>query len=237
MKKQIGVILILGIGLSLFGYGVFMGRWSEQKQRKREQFIEEKFLSQYWDGEKVGEGKREKNVIEEKRERFLEEHLYGEWRVLEKVTKDYESSYMLTEMGKKEWKAIGRIEYQKEWVRYPLEKGQASFSNPRDMWIFGLYGGFTWGENPIYSMNVLHSDVLNLRNLNERGYSYQVKRSSIEAEKLIHVTYSLRTPQGGSEYLNYQKEYFGSSIYIDSNEFNFIYVEFCGLWKMKRVSN
>lgn len=230
VKKGI-YLLILGMGFSLFWCGFWIGK----EERKGKEWIEDGVLPQNRNWKKIREGERFSIFMEEKKEEFLEEHLYGQWRFLERVAKDRNKDYALSENGEKELKKMVILEYQKEWVRHPLKEGQTSFSNPKDMWIFGLYGGFSWGKLPTYTMTEMGSNQISLRNLKEEKKPYQVRVFDIGAENFMHVTYSFRTLQGGSEYLNYQEEYFGSNIYIDPNDTENIYVEFCGLWRMVRV--
>ena len=185
--------------------------------------------------QKIREGERYAVLMEEKKEEFLEEHLYGQWRFLEKVEEDRLKSNTLSEIGERELKEMVILEYHKEWIWYPLKNGQTSFSNSKDMWIFGLYGGFSWGKLPTYTMKKMSTNQVTLRNLKEEGISYQIRILDIEIENFIYVTYSFRTLRGGSEYLNYKEEYFGNHIYIDPTDTKSIYVEFCGLWKMERI--
>ena len=155
--------------------------------------------------------------MEEKKEKFLEEHLYGKWRFLEVVRGDILSDYTLSKNGQEELKEMVILEYQKEWVKHPLKKGQNSFSDPRDMWIFALEGGISWGKLPTYTVE-------------------KVKKN------LFYVTYSFPSLQGGSKYLILDREdfpfegkNFWNDIYIDPDDTESIYVKFGVFWKLTRI--
>ena len=98
-----------------------------------------------------------------------------------------------------------------------IEKGQNSFSAPRDMWIFALEGGISWGKLPTYTVE-------------------KVKKN------LFYVTYSFPSLQGGSKYLILDREdfpfegkNFWNDIYIDPDDTESIYVKFGVFWKLTRI--
>ena len=66
--------------------------------------------------QKIREGERYAVLMEEKKEEFLEEHLYGQWRFLEKVEEDRSKSNTLSEIGERELKEMVILEYHKEWI-------------------------------------------------------------------------------------------------------------------------
>lgn len=232
-------LIVLGISILVCGIWVGKSRMKKQPERPDGSAI----VMRYWNSKKEGEGKREYDVIKEKQERFLEEHLYGQWRFSEQIVeakvKDiYDSEiYNFTKEGIQELKEMVLVEYQKDWVKYPLKEGQQSFRHPKDMWLYGVYGGFTWGKEPIYSLEKKDNNYVFLRNIANRYDPYSYGAYIPKMEHWIQVTYTVRTLEGGSEYLGYQNDYFGSHIYIDPEDTETIYIDFCGLWKMKRNPN
>ena len=133
MKKRI-FVLLLGMSISLFYCGFCVGMIEGKGQ------LEKGFFPQSVNWQKVREGKRYLDLMEEKKEKFLEEHLYGKWRFLEVVRRDILSDYTLSKNGQEELKEVVILECQKEWVKHPLKKGKILFL------LQGICGFLHWRE-------------------------------------------------------------------------------------------
>ncbi len=228
MKKRI-FVLVLGVSISLFYCGFCIGIIEGKGQ------VEKGFFPQSVNRQKIKEGERYLVFMEEKKKEFLEDHLYGQWRFLEKVASGYDEEYGLTEIGERELKRMVILEYQKEFVRHPLKDGQASFTNPKDMWTFGICGGLSWGKQPVYTMEKMKESWIVLGNLREKSKIYHARVPGAKVENFIHIKYGFQTSQEEWKDSDYQEDYFGSNIYVDPDDTESIYVEFCGLWKMVRT--
>lgn len=185
------------------------------------------------------EGKREKGREEytEEERMFLEEHLYGDWRFSDQIL-------TLSETDRKEEKSnfsyIGR-EIVKEyiWVLWEEDEiqilsaflsGSDFFSNTQDPYLVGIYGGFEEEGELVYRIETMETGQIRLDHVfYENGYE-EVKIEWMKG--FVHVTCDYVDSWGESRLMQHP---FANDIYIDPNDINTIYVDFCGLWKMRRV--
>lgn len=197
----------------------------------KERVLEENLLKQ-------SENDAGKEVYDEKQ--FLEEHLYGQWEFAERIVEIDESNNLvygvtpnLSELGVEELKEAVSIVYGKEAIYFAEEMKQDVFTDVQDMYLFGKCGGFNCTYEPIYEIERMNSDVVMLEDI----YNWHEKQAVQidEMEKFIHVSYSgKRAKEGEKESRTWSKR-LGSDIYINPEDKDTIYIEFCGLWKMKRV--
>lgn len=174
-------------------------------------------------------------------ELFLQEHLYGQWRFAERIVKidednnfTYGAKPNISDVGVEELKESARILYEDTSVSFTVKIGQNSFTHAQDMYLFANHGGFNWTDNPVYCLSALEGDTITLRDVyNMHGY----KISAEGMEDFIHVKYFARPDGNNSGIHGSIFTYFGSDVYIDPDDDNTIYIDFCGLWKMERDDN
>lgn len=171
---------------------------------------------------------------------FLKEHLFGQWRFSERVfalddSKSilYDTTSNISKEGQEELKKSVVLCYQDDYVDFPVRIGQNSFTNARDMFLFGAYGGFQWVRNPIYRIEKLDTNNINLEDFYDLdGHDVQLTGT----QNFIKVTY--QTEIGNEEDTERKGgRIFANVIYINPNNKDTIYVDFCGLWRMERDKN
>ncbi len=169
---------------------------------------------------------------------FLEEHLFGQWRFSERLfeldeSKNivYNTTYNISDSGVEELKKNIVLRYDKDWIQFAVPVTQNSFKNAKDMFLFGKNGGFLSIKEPVYTINKMDSDTINLSNvcIDDQGYDIQF----FDAENFINVKYYSQLEKGEYTQRKVGKD-FANTIYIDHNNKNIIYVDFCGLWRMER---
>lgn len=170
---------------------------------------------------------------------FLEEHLFGQWRFAERIVSIDEDNNIvygvtpnISDMGMEELKRDVLILYEEDSVQFPIEINQNSFTYAQDMYLFAAYGGFCWADNPVYIISSMDSDVLTLKDAFNTWWEYPIQVEGME--NFIHVKYTVLSGSRDGKILGNVFTLFGSDIYIDPNDFNSIYIDFCGLWRMER---
>lgn len=180
--------------------------------------------------------KEELELLTEEEKHFLEEHIYGQWRFSNRIVEvdennniDYGAIANISDVGVEELKKTVVIAYEEDVVWFPVEIGQTSFSYAQDMYLFAAHGGFLWSRNPIYKINEMSTDTVVLKDVfNWYGYNVQMPGW----EDYVHVTYAIKdhdSTQVGNIFA-----FFGSNIYVNPNDTDTIYIDFCGLWEMTR---
>lgn len=231
--------LIIVIGVIFFGCGVWVGRSVASVEKE--------------DHEKTAYSEEEKTCINkelpqtvneelsEEENRFLEEHLYGQWKFSERVIKieenvhDTKISSNISDEGVKELKERGGALLRYEETKVCLGEGlDHVLSNAGDMFLFASYGCFNQTDNPVYKVSRLNTDILTLKDIYEKEQGYEVQVEGIE--DFIHIGYSgsITDTKEVIENENVFFDCFGSDIYIDPDDADTIYIDFCGLWKMER---
>lgn len=176
-------------------------------------------------------------LLTEEEKLFLEEHIYGQWRFADRIVEIdennntyYGASANISDVGVEELKKIVVIAYEEKSVWFPVEIGQNSFSYAQDMYLFAAHGGFLWSRKPIYKINEMDTDMIVLKDMFSWNYRYEVQIPGWE--DYIHVTYA--PEDHDSMQIGNIFSLFGSSIYVNPNDTDTIYIDFCGLWKMTR---
>ena len=182
----------------------------------------------------------ETDTLSEEDRAFLEEHIYGQWRFSDRIVEmdednnnHYGAISNISDVGVEELKRTVVILYGEESVEFPIEIGQNSFSYAQDMYLFAAHGGFSWTRKPIYKINKMNTDTVVLKDIYNWAYRYKVHMPGWE--NYIHVTYATKN-QDSRQYGN-KLSFFGSDIYVNPNDTDTIYIDFCGLWEMTRDYN
>lgn len=169
---------------------------------------------------------------------FLKEHVYGTWKLEERVytLKNTEMDFSDEGLNALQNMTFYISPYQVSF----LDKEYNLFQNPKDAYLFGMYGGYVQVFYPDYEV----SDVLQI-DLTEdvRGYEQvtniysqcgydEIFLSDMGVEKIRDVSYSDDMYKG-----YYDPCYYGElpdRLYVDVDQPDVLYLEFCGIWKLQR---
>lgn len=166
---------------------------------------------------------------------LLDRHLYGQWVFTERLleleeyqgVEDWNSNF--SDQGVEEMKKIV-INYDETEV-YAYYNGQSAFWDTKDMYLYMIYGGVNPVSHPVYhveyNVNPNKIRLPDLVNLKLKSIQFPGK------DKLVNVYYNL----GYDEHSTYpviMGKYLGSNVYIDPDDTETIYLDFCGLWKLER---
>ncbi|MDL2302265.1 hypothetical protein LJC58_07915 [Lachnospiraceae bacterium OttesenSCG-928-D06] len=120
-----------------------------------------------------------------------------------------------------------------------ITSNQDFLSDSGDMYLYAMWSGFNWSSNPRYKIANVDTNIIHLEDLYyDKGHDIQFPG----AENFIKVTYSIDNESQSFIQISYPTEgikgrNLADIIYIDPNDSNTIYLEFCGLWKMERDNN
>lgn len=186
--------------------------------------------------------------LTEEETRFLKDHLFGRWNFSERVVElggekngektesNFSTSGVDTIQIKPELPYRVRsqtkphISYGREMVIIFFHKNSSLFCDSQDVFLYGLYGGFAEVTFPAYSIEVMETDHIFLDDIySETGY-YEAQVEGMEG--FVHVSYSRLDSKETMREIGY---YPANDIYIDPNNTEIIYIDFCGLWKMERA--
>lgn len=170
---------------------------------------------------------------------FLEEHLFGQWRFVERVI-DIQPKFNfyhgadpnISDVGVEELKRTVLLYYSSDSVELPINIGQNSFTHPQDMYLFAAYGGFMWTSKPVYALEYQNRGFITLANVYDIFEGYRVWIDWMDG--FVHVHYYVPAEIGEPQLCGDKFTYFGRDIYIDPEDTDTIYIDFCGLWRMER---
>lgn len=162
--------------------------------------------------------------LDEKDAQFILEHVLGQWKISERIM-GIKGADNISSQGIREMKNLIFI-YDKDFV---MINGydQYTFSNRNDIFLYLSYGGNLEVDLPVYHID-RHVDEDNL------GGAGKYFRFPEECE-LVHVNYNLGYDVGSYSSVLYGISYAASDIYVDPDDKDTLYVDMCGLWKLKRV--
>ncbi len=171
---------------------------------------------------------------------FLDEHLLGVWQFEERIIpleEDYDGSINFTGQGLEEMKGISIAFYRRPTMVRFEDYDANSFSDPKDAFLFWMYAGYdTVKEFAYYIDEEVDESRLGLRHIISQDGEYEEYEAAFPEDcELVHVTYNLSFDKEENPVL-LPETYPVASVYIDPEDDETIYVDFCGLWKMKRGS-
>lgn len=216
------------------------GRMEKEKEIQFTQREEVDYLVRGWEREEKNVKKEADYYLTIEETAFLEEHLWGiimgAWEFSERIValkknsnhREWEVNF--SEEGIREMKLdMVDIWYTKEhvWCRTPAPR--RFFSNQTDIYLYSIYGGLVEIEFPVYQIEQMDTGTIFLDNVySETGYD-EVELDWMKG--FYHVSYSMMDAEGVGRMTGY---YPANDIYIDPENTDVIYVDFCGLWKMVR---
>lgn len=173
--------------------------------------------------------KWEYDLTEEDME-FLEKHLFGQWEFSKRLIaldEGKENISNFSDFGMEELKEI-RFTYEVRSVR-PIFL-RKFFTDVKDMYLFGIYGGLNIVDLPYYHIDTdVDENNICLTDIYGTGNCFV---QFPKEKELVRVYYNLGYDETNNPSIN--GIYMGSNIYIDPDDTNTIYLDFGGLWEMKR---
>lgn len=173
--------------------------------------------------------------LTEEEEEFLQKHIFGDWYFSKRIIALEEGAGSVanfSEQGIEEIKGNVFMRYSRYFVNNSGYAGN-TFSKTADIYIFAAYGGMTSVKYPVYHIETeVDEEKLALHHI---YMADNVSYASFPEEcELIHVFYDL----GYDEQENSSVDvYYAGDIYVNPEDMDVFYLDFCGLWEMKRVED
>lgn len=231
MKKILKICCVI-IGFCLF---FTAGFWCSERIRflaaKDETFLIKEHINARNDDWRTTE-------LTEEDANFLREHLFGVWRVSERLIaldEGYRYTSNFSEQGVEELKDFV-IEYKEDFVR-SVGYDQNTFSNPEDVFLYTEYGGNYAVNLPVYHVERdVDENEIRLNHLFAGPYNGWAQYEDFGEGKLVHVHYDLGYDVNDNPSV-FSIFFLGNSIYINPDDTNTIYLDFCGLWELKKIAD
>ena len=168
---------------------------------------------------------------EKKDEEFLQEHVFGAWSFSKRII-------ALEENDSVNFTSQGIEKMQNIWIRYDRdsvrrygydERDGTPFSTVEDIYLFAEYGGDKTVWDPVYHIEwEVDEERINLRNILGKEIYIQFPQKY----ELVHVYYDLAYDiENNSSVCGY---YYADDIYVNPDDKDTLYLNFCGLWELKR---
>lgn len=169
---------------------------------------------------------------------FLKEHVYGIWKLEERVytLKNTEMDFSDEGINALQNMTFYISPYQVSF----LDKEYNLFQDPKDAYLFGMYGGYAQVFYPDYEV----SDVLQIDlTENVRGYEQvtniysqcgydEIFFHDMGVKKICDISYRENMYKG-----YYNPCYYGQlpdRFWVDMDQPDVLYLEFCGIWRLQR---
>lgn len=180
-------------------------------------------------------------ILTNKDEEFLQDHVYGQWRITQRLvklnesTQDglYDTKFNFSDQGVEVLKTIV-FRYQEDLINAEVYPSQGSFKNITDLYLFGLYGGFGMLNHPIYHVSYTDTNDITIYNEYMIGYDDTKVANIFKSEKAYKIYADTGVDQNADPVIRTRS--FGDTLYADPKDTNTLYLDFCGLWEMKRDS-
>ena len=175
--------------------------------------------------------------LTEKDMEFLKEHLFGQWAFSRRLV-ELDEGRNKHQGAVSNFSAQGMEELKEMRFTYGacdarLLRLRTFLSDATDMYLFGIYGGLNLVYTPYYHIdtevdegNILLTDLYG-------GGTYPAEFPG--DKELVRVYYNWGYDERA--YPSVSMVYMGCNIYIDPEDTETIYVDFGGLWEMKRDDN
>lgn len=180
-----------------------------------------------------------KNLSKEDR-KFLEDHVYGYWKFSRRIFALDESindtanlSSNISDEGVKSLIGSG-IHINKNYISQDASRisSVAHLTNPVDTYLMGLYGIFNKIVNPVYIISEVNTkDLL----INNKLVNIKSPLDIFGTKRITQVSYGLGEEDYSRAFINIEIYGIGGTLYVpDTNDKNTLYIDFCGIWELKR---
>ena len=179
------------------------------------------------------------NIPEEEQE-FLEEHVYGYWKISRRIFALDESNNNMvgsrsniSDEGVKSLIGSG-IYINKEFISQEVWMGSpvAHLTNPVDVYLLGFYGMFNKIINPVYEISEVSTKELLI---NDKLVNIKSPLDIFDTERVTKVSYGGGEPDYSRTFINIEIYEIGGTLYVpDPNDKDTLYIDFCGVWELKR---
>lgn len=169
-------------------------------------------------------------LTEEDKE-FLQEYVFGAWSFSKRIIALEEE-----ENDTVNFTSQGVEEIQNNWIRYSEKSVQTighdykyHFSKVEDIFLFAEYGGCSSVSKPVYHIErQVDEERIKLRNISGEETYIQFP----EECELVHVYYDLGYDENKNA--SVKDIYLADDIYVNPDKPDVLYLNFCGLWELKR---
>lgn len=178
--------------------------------------------------------------LSEEDQKFLEEHVYGYWKISRRIFALDESnndtanlSSNISDEGVKS--LIGSsIHINKKFISRDVSRASevSNLTNPVDIYLLGFYGVFNKIVNPVYEISEASTkDLL----INDKIVNIKSPLDIFGTEKITTVSYGLGERDYSRAFINIEIYDIGGTLYVpDLKDKNTLYIDFCGIWELKR---
>lgn len=178
--------------------------------------------------------------LSEEDQKFLEEHVYGDWKISRRIFVLDESnndtanlSSNISDEGVKSLIGSG-IQINKKSISQDASRisSVAHLTNPVDIYLLGLYGIFNKIVNPVYEISeVSTKDLL----INNKLVNIKSPLDIFGTERITKVSYGLGERDYSRAFINIEIYQIGGTLYVpDPKDKNTLYIDFCGIWELER---
>ncbi|MFA9466990.1 MAG: hypothetical protein ACERKN_22275 [Velocimicrobium sp.] len=182
----------------------------------------------------------ETKKLSKEEQNFLEEHVYGYWKISRRIVALDESnndtanlSSNISDEGVKSLIGSG-IRINKKSISQEASRisAVAHLTNPADTYLLGLYGIFNKIVNPVYEISEVNTkDLL----INNKLVNIKSPLDIFGTERITKVSYGLGELDYSSTFINIEIYEIGGTLYVpDTTDKNTLYIDFCGIWELKR---
>lgn len=175
--------------------------------------------------------------LTEEDEAFLWEHVYGEWKIAYRVKPvnaviDMESDkpYTNRNFSADGQKTLSNMSILISNYYVTFRSKTQYFDDPNDAYLFGIYGGYAEISDPVYHIKKANATKIKLFNI------YNIQNEYVSCDGLGEL-YNVYYNFGYDPYA--YPSYTGNlpnNFYVDMDDPDVLYMDFCGLWKLYRIS-
>ena len=174
-----------------------------------------------------------RSYLGEEEQQLIEEHVFGTWNFSRRLVAldDGGNIANFSEQGVEELKNMGIIYDDIRVTKKNLNEYKNCFlSKPGDIFLFTEYGGDKSVRYPTYYIErEVDEERIKLKNISGEEIYIQLP----EECELIHVYYDLDyDEENNPSVLGY---YLANDLYVNPDDKDTLYLNFCGLWELKRV--
>lgn len=234
--KKIIKISIISAGacvMAMAGYN-YCSKIDSKKKQDEIQAIKERITARDASWGNLMMWQWRSNLTEEEDEKFIEEHVFGTWRFSKRLAALDDGGNGIanfSEQGVEELKNMGIIYDDIRVTKKNLNEYKNCFlSKPGDIFLFTEYGGDKSVRYPTYYIErEVDEERIKLKNISGEEIYIQLP----EECELIHVYYDLDyDEENNPSVLGY---YLANDLYVNPDDKDTLYLNFCGLWELKRV--
>jgi hypothetical protein len=178
--------------------------------------------------------------LSEEDQKFLEEHVYGYWMISRRIfaldERNNDTANLSSNISDEGVKSLigSGIYITKNSISQESSRvsSVAHLTNPVDTYLLGLYGIFNKIVNPVYEISEVSTKNLLI---NDKLVNIKSPLDIFSTEKITKVSYGLGERDNSRAFINIEIYEIGGTLYVpDPKDKNTLYIDFCGIWELKR---